>query len=197
MRQLTAAMCGAVSVSATLWRRVAQSRGVQAGLLLGLAAGAARAGDFPQIALLPSETEARHLGVRECAGAPCHGAQQPQPGRVAQDEHTRWFREDRHARAYRTLLSERSREIARNLSLENPPHQDAQCLGCHADDPRSRGPELRSEDGVGCEACHGGSERWLKTHTGPRRKHVENVADGLYPMAYTRSTTPCARPSSA
>ncbi|MGA1495261.1 MAG: hypothetical protein ACO37D_07675, partial [Rhodothermales bacterium] len=35
-------------------------------------------------------------------------------------------------------------------------------------------------DGVGCEACHGGSEDWIARHTAPEATHADNVAHGLY-----------------
>ncbi|MGH8481953.1 MAG: hypothetical protein ACRES8_05790, partial [Nevskiaceae bacterium] len=36
-------------------------------------------------------------------------------------------------------------------------------------------------DGVGCEACHGGSERWLTSHVRSYASHKERLAAGLYP----------------
>jgi hypothetical protein len=130
---------------------------------------------------LPQYGNDLHLGVRECAGGPCHGSATPAGVRVKENEHTIWFREDRHAQAYKTLLEQRSKDIARNLGLDKPAHESQLCLDCHSDAARRRVKDFRLEDGVGCEACHGGSERWLKTHTSQTRTHKENLADGLYP----------------
>jgi hypothetical protein len=37
-------------------------------------------------------------------------------------------------------------------------------------------------DGVGCEACHGGAQRWIESHTAQSTKHEDNLARGLYPL---------------
>jgi hypothetical protein len=34
---------------------------------------------------------------------------------------------------------------------------------------------------VGCESCHGGSEKWLKTHAEKTATHDKNIRQGLYP----------------
>jgi hypothetical protein len=133
---------------------------------------------------LPDRAPDRHLGVATCAGSLCHGGLAPDGPVVRQNEYTTWSRHDAHSRAYAVLLEDRSLQIARNLSLGKPPHEEPLCLGCHTDylppgDGR-RGPEFHLEDGVGCEACHGGSERWIETHTLADR-HAENVARGMYP----------------
>jgi hypothetical protein len=130
---------------------------------------------------LPPDGEDKHLGVRECAGGPCHGSATPVGDRVKENEHTIWLRQDPHAKAYKTLLTEASLAIARNYGLEKPPSQEDACLGCHANNPKNRGPTFTVEDGVGCEGCHGGAERWLKTHTSSTRKHADNVSQGMFP----------------
>jgi len=130
---------------------------------------------------LPPDGEDRHLGVRECAGGPCHGSATPVGDRVKENEHTIWLRKDPHAKAYKTLLTQASLDIARNYGLEKPPSQEETCLGCHSNNPRNRGAEFTVEDGVGCEACHGGAERWLKTHPSSTRKHQDNVDAGMFP----------------
>jgi hypothetical protein len=59
------------------------------------------------------------------------------------------------------------------------------CLDCHTDNvaPDRRGPKFSISDGVGCEACHGGSERWIVTHASRRATYRENIAQGMYPTA--------------
>jgi hypothetical protein len=130
---------------------------------------------------LPQYSSDLHLGVRECAGGPCHGSATPVGLRVRENEHTIWLREDRHAQSYKTLLTERSQAIAQNMGLPQPAHQSDLCLDCHSNNAKRRAEDFRIEDGVGCEACHGGSRRWLKSHSSQTRTHQQNVADGLYP----------------
>ena len=57
------------------------------------------------------------------------------------------------------------------------------CLDCHADNVPSdkRGPKFQLSDGVGCEACHGGSEKWIESHAAESATHKDNVARGMYP----------------
>lgn len=134
--------------------------------------------------------EGVHLGVATCASAPCHGAASPEGKRVLQNEYVTWMRRDRHSKAFETLRSDRSARIAANLELGVPAYQAPECLACHADDvaPGLRGPKFTLEDGVGCEACHGGSggvngaEGWLASHARETATHEENVARGLRPL---------------
>jgi hypothetical protein len=136
--------------------------------------------------VLPHHARDRSLGVASCASSLCHGSVEPwQNARVLQNEYVTWSRTDRHAGAYATLLTERSAEIARKLGLKAPAHQSDVCLDCHAHNP---GPERRARgfvqsDGVGCEACHGPAERWIKSHVEPGATHKANLARGLYPTA--------------
>lgn len=155
-------------------------RGAGIALVLGAmlaAGGASLAEPIPA----PQYGEDKHLGVRECAGGPCHGSATPVGERIKENEHTIWLRRDRHAEAYKTLLTERSDSIAKNYGLTKPASQAALCLDCHSDNAEKRVDDFRVEDGVGCESCHGGSERWLKTHTSSTRTHAENVEQGMYP----------------
>ena len=49
--------------------------------------------------------------------------------------------------------------------------------------PERRGAKFSVADGVGCEACHGGAERWITTHTSRRATYRENITQGMYPTA--------------
>ncbi|NJO13116.1 MAG: hypothetical protein HC872_06245, partial [Gammaproteobacteria bacterium] len=80
--------------------------------------------------------------------------------------------------------TERSQSIARALRLPDAAKAKI-CLDCHADNvaPSLRGPKFQLSDGVGCEACHGGAEQWIESHTSQSSKHEDNLAKGLYPLA--------------
>ncbi|HJU20151.1 MAG TPA: multiheme c-type cytochrome, partial [Stellaceae bacterium] len=131
---------------------------------------------------------ATHLGVASCAGSTCHGATVRSPhSSVQQNEYLIWSQEtdpariDKHHIAYRVLLGDRARRIARNLGIANAATAPL-CLNCHADNvpPAQRGPQFNIADGVGCEACHGGASKWLGVHLSGQG-HQANLAAGLYP----------------
>jgi hypothetical protein len=95
-----------------------------------------------------------------------------------------WQDRDPHAGAYDTLLSEPSRRIASRLKIGDAATADI-CLDCHADNvPAARRGELFDmTDGVGCEACHGGSENWLASHADRKATHDQNLERGMYPTS--------------
>ncbi len=139
---------------------------------------------------LPQYGNDKHLGVVTCAGSTCHGATKPwQDAKIAQDEFVVWQRKDKHARAYKVLLNEESKRIARNLGLDKPAHEAKICLDCHADYPAEdkRGGRFQLSDGVGCEACHGGSERYLGPHASGQNTRQQNLDAGLYPTEVPES----------
>jgi hypothetical protein len=130
-----------------------------------------------------SVADFKHLGVASCATSVCHGKLAPQPGKnVALNEYRTWTQEDRHAQAYRTLELAESKRIAANLGLPSATTAKI-CLECHADNIPSdqRGPKFQMSDGVGCEACHGGAEKWIESHAAESATHKGNVAHGMYP----------------
>jgi hypothetical protein len=132
---------------------------------------------------LPLTNSATHLGVSSCGGSSCHGALEPwKNSTVLQNEFITWQTKDSHAKAYKTLMSEKSRRIAQNLGLPNA-YEAKICLDCHADnvpvERRAKGFQI--SDGVGCEACHGGAVGWLGIHVSGASDHAANVAAGLFP----------------
>lgn len=124
-----------------------------------------------------------HYGAASCAGSACHGRTGRQDNRtVWLNEHRVWRAQDYHSRAYKTLLGPDAKLMAQKLGITSAHTADI-CLDCHADNvPKDkRGPEFSLSDGVGCEACHGGSENWIKTHDDPGNTHANNISNGLYP----------------
>lgn len=140
---------------------------------------------LPLLALAaePSVADYKHMGVASCATSVCHGKLAPQPGKnVALNEYRVWTQEDRHSQAYRTLELPESKRIAANLGLASASTAKI-CLDCHADNVPSdkRGPKFQLSDGIGCESCHGGAEKWLDSHAAESATHKDNVARGMYP----------------
>ena len=129
--------------------------------------------------------QSKHLGVASCSSSVCHGS--VTPGKtydVLLNEYVTWSHEDAHSKAYTALNSPRARSMAAKLGLPNAATAKI-CLDCHADNvaPDKRGPKFSMTDGVGCEACHGGSERWITTHTSRKATYTENIGKGMYPTA--------------
>jgi hypothetical protein len=138
---------------------------------------------LPAVPASAAEPVDTHLGVSSCGGSTCHGAAVPwRDSAVLQNEFITWSGKDRHSKAWQTLQSAQSRRIAANLGLPNA-HEQKICLDCHADNVpvEQRGVQFQISDGVGCESCHGGAERWLGVHLAAKGSHADNVAAGMIP----------------
>ncbi|WP_101757804.1 cytochrome c family protein [Oceanicoccus sp. KOV_DT_Chl] len=136
----------------------------------------------PLVSALPQYDADKHLGVASCASSVCHGKSKPvKDENVMLNEYRTWSTEDRHARAYQTLLSDESKRIAKNLGLKSA-HTAKICLDCHADNVAKdkRGPKFQINDGVGCEACHGGGEQWIESHTEEGVTHQQNLDKNMF-----------------
>ncbi|MGE3774556.1 MAG: multiheme c-type cytochrome [Gammaproteobacteria bacterium] len=158
---------------ARAWRRLACV------LLCALAAGMASAQDADESPAAP----AKALGVVTCSGSTCHGAAQPlAESKVMQNEFITWHREDRHARAYRSLLGEQGEKIAKNLGLASAANAP-ECLACHTNHvpTEQRGKRYNVADGVACEACHGPASKWLGMHVTGEASREDNLKAGMYP----------------
>lgn len=132
---------------------------------------------------LPSAGEYEHLGPATCASSVCHGKVTPdETSNVWLNEYRIWSREDYHSGAYNVLRSEDSRAMAEKLGLSSATTAKV-CLDCHADNvpAERRGEKFQISDGIGCEACHGGAERWIESHAEPEATHEDNLARGMYP----------------
>ena len=134
---------------------------------------------------LLAQSNPRHMGVASCSSSVCHGSVSPSKTYdVLLNEYVTWSHEDAHSKAYTVLNSPRARTMASKLGLQDAATAKI-CLDCHTDNvaPDRRGAKFSVSDGVGCEACHGGAERWIVTHTSRRATYRENIAQGMYPTA--------------
>jgi len=100
------------------------------------------------------------------------------------NEFVTWSHQDSHAKAFQSLLGPQGRSIAAKLKI-GPAESAKICLNCHADNvPEARrGKTFLLTDGIGCEACHGGAERWISSHASPRSSYREDIRTGMYPTA--------------
>lgn len=118
----------------------------------------------------------RYLGEQSCRH--CHGGSDWS----RMEQYPIWSEKDPHARAFRSLSSPLSQEIARWMGLpEGKPEEWAKCLRCHTGetDPALHGKHYRIEEGVSCESCHGRSEQWFFPHLLAEATHTTNVALGM------------------
>jgi len=133
--------------------------------------------------LFPVLEKQVHRGVATCAGSMCHGSvKEYEQTNIQHNEYITWDRRDVHSRAYNKLFNKEFKAITDKLGLKAP-HEEPVCLACHASDvpEKYRGNKFQMSDGIGCETCHGGSENWLKSHTGKQQTHAQNLKNGLYP----------------
>jgi Cytochrome c554 and c-prime len=134
---------------------------------------------------LPYQSPDQHLGVGSCASSVCHGSVTASSrSEVSTNEFVTWSHQDAHSKTYDALSSERGRSIAAKLGLESAQRAKI-CLDCHADQvpAAQRGPKFALSDGVGCEACHGGAQRWIAGHSMSTASYRGNVDQGMYPLA--------------
>jgi hypothetical protein len=144
------------------------------------------------LALLPDKAPNKHLGVATCSSSVCHGnVKSTSSYDVQLNEYITWSHDDSHSRAYSVLMTDRSRAIAAKLGLPNA-YEAKMCLDCHADNvPQAvRGKEFNIADGVGCEACHGGAEKWIESHTMKTTSYADNLQNGMYPTATLQNRAP-------
>lgn len=124
-----------------------------------------------------------HQGVASCAGSTCHGRQEATGPRVRQNEVISWSDPASltgvHSRAWKVLNDPRAQAIGRRLGIANVA-TSKECISCHGDPAPVRGPKWQQSDGVGCEACHGGADRWLASHASVKASHADNVANGMW-----------------
>jgi hypothetical protein len=150
-------------------------------LLLTLAPPLALAQSEP--APIPEDRPGLFVGAVSCGSSNCHGSVAPVAASpIRLDEYYLWSKDDPHADAYQVLEGRDSALIVRNLGLEQPAYQSAQCLACHALNPapaqqRDRGSWSVVDEGISCEACHGPASGWLNRH-GERSASSSEASEG-------------------
>ncbi|MEO8460096.1 MAG: multiheme c-type cytochrome [Dokdonella sp.] len=132
------------------------------------------------VALIDAHT---HLGVASCSNSVCHGAAQPfKDAAVLRNEFATWQEFDPHSKSYARLQTPAARSITAKLGLGDPTTVQV-CLDCHTENVpvARRGERFQIDDGVGCEACHGGAADWIASHAAKNARHADNLGKGLYP----------------
>ena len=97
----------------------------------------------------------KYVGVSKCKM--CHRT------KTQGEQHGIWA-SNPHAKAYKTLATDQSKEIAGKYKDMKDPQKDARCLKCHVTafgvDAKLIKASFKMEDGVQCEACHGPGSKY-------------------------------------
>jgi hypothetical protein len=105
---------------------------------------------FFTIIVLAQDKTAKYVGSEKCKV--CHKAAS------RGDQYSVWEK-SLHAKAYATLGTEQSKEVAKKAGVTGDPQKAAQCLKCHVtgyDAPAAvKDASFKQSEGVGCEVCHG------------------------------------------
>ena len=131
------------------------------------------------------------MGVSTCASSVCHGAvTASKTYDVLLNEYVTWSHSDKHSKAFAALRTTKGREIAARLGIADPALA-RECLDCHTDNvpQQQRAEKFSLADGVGCESCHGGAERWLATHASTQASYRDDLSRGMFPTADLQART--------
>lgn len=113
-------------------------------------------------------------GAASCATSSCHGG--PRAGVSSNEaprgsEYPLWLEKDPHAQSWKTISSEASVNILSRLGiLKDGKIANVKgfqnCLACHNTDRNITESQISPQiaEGVGCESCHGPSQRWYDRH---------------------------------
>ena len=97
----------------------------------------------------------KYTGVKKCKM--CHKGDKK--GKILE-----LWQERGHSKAYATLATDHSKEIAKKAGIEGDPQQAKECLSCHTTaynvPADQKLPTLTLEEGVSCEACHGPGSKY-------------------------------------
>jgi len=113
---------------------------------------------FAQEAKKAEASKFKYIGVKKCKM--CHKGEKK--GKIFEI-----WQERSHAKAYATLATDHSKEVAKKAGVAGDPQKAAECLICHVtayDVPAGqKTATLTLEEGVSCEACHGPGSAYKST----------------------------------
>jgi len=111
----------------------------------------------PPIARAQDTAQRQYVGNSKCKI--CHN--KPSEG----EQWTKW-KDSKHSHAYELLSSDEALQVAKKIGLKTKPNETPRCLGCHVTgyntETKSAPADIKLEDGVQCESCHGPASEHLK-----------------------------------
>src|ERR1051325_519075 len=144
--------------------------------------------------LVHAQGNYKYTGTASCGSSSCHGSTKPKAEFPKMNENIIWRTKDAHRRAFATLTNEQLKskvspsKIAKNLSIAKA-ETSPKCLVCHSVEVKPEQVatkkdgskfDVKPEDGVHCEGCHGPAEKWLDPHAEKNWTHEKSVAVGMY-----------------
>ena len=144
--------------------------------------------------LVHAQGNYKYTGTASCGSSSCHGSTKPKADYPKLNENIIWRTKDAHRKAFATLTNEQLKskvspsKIAKNLKIDKA-DTSPKCLVCHALEVKPDQVavkkdgtkfDVKLEDGVHCESCHGPAEKWLDPHAEKDWTHAKSVAVGMY-----------------
>lgn len=123
-----------------------------------LATGLAALALTPRVQGAGDQAGADYVGNNQCKV--CHN-------KPAEGEQWKKWSEMMHARAYKSLASDKAKAVAEKAGVTTPPQESPECLRCHVtafdattfqpgtDVAKHLPPKIGIAEGVQCESCHG------------------------------------------
>lgn len=106
------------------------------------------------------QAENKYVGVAKCKA--CHSVEKM--GGLAY----KVWEKTPHANAYKTLLGDAAKKVAKDKGLKTAPSESPECLKCHVTGggaAKNVDAGFKKEDGITCEACHGAASGYLAVHS--------------------------------
>jgi hypothetical protein len=108
-----------------------------------------------------TEKAAEHGFVGATSCKMCH--KKPEKG----EQYPKWLAGP-HAHAYKSLLTDQSKAICKEMGIAEAPEEADKCLKCHVTGHGAKaellGKKYDKTEGVTCESCHGPAADWKKPH---------------------------------
>ena len=115
--------------------------------------------------------EPTYVGVQRCASKTCHGAE------ILGNQFEMW-QNTAHAKAYKTLGTDKAKEFASKAGLKDDPQKSPKFLKCHVTaygvGKSSISDAFKAEDGIQCESCHGPGSDYISLKIMNRPKFKED-----------------------
>jgi len=131
----------------------------------------------------------KYMGVAKCKK--CHRDEK------LGDQYGKWSKLN-HAKAYKNLASDKSKEVAAKAGVTGDPQKSPKCLKCHTtahDVDASRiGTLFKISGGVQCEGCHGPGRAYAKKSV--MKNEEKAKAKGLIPKPDKETCEGCHNPES-
>lgn len=113
-----------------------------------------------------STAENKYVGAAKCKM--CHSA-----AGVAGEAYKVWEK-TAHAKAFEILKGKDAEEIAKKKGLKKAAFESPECLKCHVAGAGAAA-EVKKEEGVSCEACHGAGSEYTKFQHGKDKEKAKTA----------------------